>query len=314
MRTVTLATLLGFACAACGACGETPQLSPRHDTGPDAQAASTSNATPPAVASAEGADGRAEIVPTVAARNAVDPDAPDPEQRVKPARRAGDVEPEDGADVPPPTAEDRWMKAEQYDIDFDGKNLRTLRIGKPGWPEVLLLHGARFNCRTWLELGTLELLAKNGYRAVAIDLPGYGKSNEITTKMEEFLHVALPYLDLKHPVLVFPSMSGGFAFPFVIAHPEQIAGLVPIAPVAIDDYGAKLTGLTIPTLIVWGEADNVIPIAKAETLHLLLPKSEKLVLPKASHACYQDDPEGFHAGLLRFLKGIDPRPKPLLGR
>lgn len=39
-------------------------------------------------------------------------------------------------------------------------------------PDVLFLHGQAFTSRTWEALGTLALLAGEGYRAVAIDLPG----------------------------------------------------------------------------------------------------------------------------------------------
>ncbi|XP_010623717.1 protein ABHD14A isoform X3 [Fukomys damarensis] len=38
--------------------------------------------------------------------------------------------------------------------------------------EVLLLHGKAFNSHTWEQLGTLQLLSRRGYRAVALDLPG----------------------------------------------------------------------------------------------------------------------------------------------
>ncbi len=236
-----------------------------------------------------------------------DPAAPDPGARVQPVFRGGTAPPPSDE---PKDPEERWLQCERYDIDFNGQNLRTLRIGKPGWPEVLLLHGARFDSRTWLELGTLELLAKNGYRAVAIDLPGFGQSKQITVAPESFLWIALPFLDLKRPVVVFPSMSGTFAFPLLIDHPELLAGLVPIAPAGVPDFGARLTGLTLPALIVWGESDTVFPTSQAETLKRLWPRAEKLILPKASHACYQDDPEGFHAGLLAFLKKADWKAPP----
>jgi abhydrolase domain-containing protein 14 len=233
----------------------------------------------------------------------VDPDAPDPRQRVKPVWRGGKAP---APSETPPAADARWLQVEQHDIDFRGKNLRTLRVGKPGWPEVLLLHGARFDCRNWLELGTLEVLAAAGFRAVAIDLPGYGRSSGIVAKEEEFLWLALPMLDLKQPVVVFPSMSGRFAFPLIVDHPAALKGIVPIAPVGVNDWGPKIAGKELPALVVWGESDTVVPIQQAEMLRQLLPNSEKLILGKAGHPCYQDDPEGFHAGLLRFLAPFKP--------
>ncbi|CAM9847682.1 unnamed protein product, partial [Ectocarpus sp. 13 AM-2016] len=36
---------------------------------------------------------------------------------------------------------------------------------------VLLLHGAKFSAQTWQDLGTLSLLATNGFRVAAVNLP-----------------------------------------------------------------------------------------------------------------------------------------------
>lgn len=38
--------------------------------------------------------------------------------------------------------------------------------------QVVLLHGQAFTSQTWEELGTMALLATNGYQALAMDLPG----------------------------------------------------------------------------------------------------------------------------------------------
>lgn len=37
---------------------------------------------------------------------------------------------------------------------------------------VLLLHGKMFSSKTWMDLGTINLLSAMGFRTIAIDLPG----------------------------------------------------------------------------------------------------------------------------------------------
>jgi len=273
---------------------------------PPAANASGAAPPPPQVAPPAAKPGAAEITAQRTGEALDESDSADA-QGVPEAPRAGQVAPGPAAAPAAQPQVEKWMEVETWDVAYGGKKLRALRIGPPQGRAVLLLHGGRFNSRTWLELGTLEILAKNGFRAVAIDLPGFAKSADVVAKPEEFLHVALPILDLKKPVVLFPSMSGSFAFPEAVDHPGEIAGLVPVAPVEIEKWAPKLKGSPLPTLLFWGEKDKVIPIAQAELLVAALPNLKKVVLAGADHACYQDRPEEFHKALLAFLRSLDAK-------
>lgn len=91
---------------------------------------------------------------------------------------------------------------------------------------ILLLHGASFTAQTWYNLGTLSTLAMKGYRAMAIDLLGYGQLSTIPNiEPVSFIQELINTLQLDTPVIIFPSMSGSFSLPFLIAHPNQIKAL-----------------------------------------------------------------------------------------
>jgi len=170
---------------------------------------------------------------------------------------------------------------------------------------VLLLHGAAFHSGTWVELGTLDRLAREGVCVVAVDLPGYGRTPAGPDVDERsFLAELVDELDVGRPVIVSPSMSGRFGFPLVTGWPELVSGFVPVAPVGIAEHAARLDGLDLPALIVWGERDAVVPLAAADTLADHLPGSRKLVLEGARHPAYLDDPDTFHAELLDFVRGV----------
>jgi abhydrolase domain-containing protein 14 len=189
-------------------------------------------------------------------------------------------------------------------VEIGGSAVRVLEAGSASAPPILLLHGARYSSETWRELGTLELLARDGFHAVAVDLPGFGASPASNVPREELLGSLIDALHLDRPVVVAPSMSGEVALPLAAQHPEWIAGLVAIAPAGIERYADELAGSALPALIVWGSADDIVPLSEADRLAAALPNARKLVIEGAGHACYRDQPERFYAALAEFARGL----------
>ena len=118
------------------------------------------------------------------------------------------------------------------------------------------------------------------------------------------MEAVLDTLHLDRPVVLSPSMSGSFSFPLATQRPDRLRGYVPIAPVGIARYSSKFKQITVPTFIIWGTHDNVIPFDQAFALERGIPDSEILILEGARHPCYLDDPEIFHKGLLYFLEKL----------
>jgi len=191
---------------------------------------------------------------------------------------------------------------EETRVEVGGASIVALVAGPQDAPALLLLHGARFSSETWRELGTLEHLAGAGLKVVAVDLPGYGGSTRTELEAGLFLEQLVGALGLERPVVVAPSMSGAFAFPFVLDHGASCGGFVPVAPAAVSNYAARLGEIKVPTLVMWGTADSVFPVARAESLAAAIPDAELLLLEGAPHPAYLDQPDLFHERLLEFVR------------
>jgi pimeloyl-ACP methyl ester carboxylesterase len=189
-------------------------------------------------------------------------------------------------------------------VELQGHQIHLLTAGPEKGRAVLLLHGGKFNAGTWKKLGTLDVLADAGYRALAIDLPGSGKSPGWKLDTKTFLGELIALLDIGQPVLISPSRSGNMSFPLILDHPEKVSGWVPIAPVGAKEYASKLKESPIPALVIWGQRDQLFPPAMAKTLAAGFKTAEVVILPKAKHPAYLDQPDLFHAALLKFLAGL----------
>ncbi|KAM6169674.1 protein ABHD14A [Rhynchocyon petersi] len=172
--------------------------------------------------------------------------------------------------------------------------------------EVVLLHGKAYNSHTWEQLGTLQLLSQRGYRAVALDLPGFGNSapsEEAKTEAgrAELLQRVLQDLKVQNAVLVSPSLSGRYALPFLMRDHQKLHGFVPIAPTSTQNFTQEqYWAVKTPTLIVYGELDRILALESLRQLRHL-PNHSVVKLRDAGHACYLQKPQDFHHVLISFL-------------
>jgi pimeloyl-ACP methyl ester carboxylesterase len=60
-----------------------------------------------------------------------------------------------------------------------------------------------------------------------------------------------------------------------------------------------------PTLIVWGERDNTIPLSHGEAAHHAVPGSRLVTLPRAAHFPHLEDPEGLSEALREFIESTE---------
>ena len=73
---------------------------------------------------------------------------------------------------------------------------------------------------------------------------------------------------------------------------------------------ARIPGLRVPTLVLWGGRDRLIPPASAERFHREIRGSELVVFDVLGHVPQEEDPVATGAALARFLSRI-PSARPM---
>ncbi len=114
---------------------------------------------------------------------------------------------------------------------------------------VVLIHGDPGGVEDF-ELGAIEQLSKN-YHVIAVDRPGHGGSDRPTDQdasveyQATLLHSTLATLRITRPVLVGHSWGGSMALAYSLKFPEDVAGMVLIAPAAYPDAGNFLVRMAV---------------------------------------------------------------------
>jgi pimeloyl-ACP methyl ester carboxylesterase len=81
----------------------------------------------------------------------------------------------------------------------------------------------------------------------------------------------------------------------------------------IDVHGQRVSATdrlylleSMPTLIVWGERDNTIPLIHGRAAHEAVPHSHFQTLPDAAHFPHLEDPDGLSEALRKFMQATSP--------
>jgi len=70
------------------------------------------------------------------------------------------------------------------------------------------------------------------------------------------------------------------------------------------DSTADLSGLKVPTLVIHGEEDQLIPHAEAQSMAAAIPDAELLIVPGAGHMVNLENPELFNEAVRDFLESF----------
>jgi abhydrolase domain-containing protein 14 len=200
-------------------------------------------------------------------------------------------------------------------LNANGLSIRYWSGSKPdsNKASIVFFHGNAFSIDNWISIGTLDLVEKKGHVVYAIDLPAgrASKSDKIEKEKPSdyvpILEEIFSKLGIGNSpiVLVGPSLGGGFALAYGLAHPEALSALVLISPSTKSLDEEEFSKIEAPVLLIWGDKDDIFPLNDyGMRLKSEFPHSKLIILKGARHAAYLDKPEEFHELLLDFLDEV----------
>jgi pimeloyl-ACP methyl ester carboxylesterase len=118
-----------------------------------------------------------------------------------------------------------------------------VELNPEGQRTLVFIHGLGSYLKFWRY--QLDAFAAQGYRVIAVDLPGYGKSDKpgsfpyTMEAMADAVREVVQTLGIQKPVLVGHSMGGQTALSYAIRYPEEPGALVLTAPAGFEKFSWK---------------------------------------------------------------------------
>lgn len=170
----------------------------------------------------------------------------------------------------------RYPKALSKFITIDSARLHFVIKGT-GRP-VVFVHGNPGSCQDWTRLyGPIS----SHYCAFAFDRPGHGHSDrpnhrDITVEIQaRMLHDALKELNVERPILVGHSWGGALALAYSLEFPDDVSGLVLLAPAVYEGEDGVSFVSKLPALPIVGDLVNFLftPLIAAPVVRADLKKA-----------------------------------------
>jgi pimeloyl-ACP methyl ester carboxylesterase len=121
-------------------------------------------------------------------------------------------------------------------VTVDGGRLHIVEAGPADAPVVVLLHGAAGNLNDLRAALGAKLAAR--YHVILVDRPGHGwsdrpggRADATPARQAQLIHQALMKIGVTRAIFAGHSWSGALAPAYALAFPDEVAGLVLLAPV-----------------------------------------------------------------------------------
>lgn len=185
----------------------------------------------------------------------------------------------------------RTMDKHYYQYDAkqvrlpSGLNMAYRDVGE-GPQTLVMIHGLGSYLPVWNKL--IPSLS-SGFRCVALDLPGYGKSDAVAdsvsidffaSQVTEFIKA----LDLKNITLVGHSMGGQISIQVVLAGEVEVEQLVLLAPAGIETFSATEAA----QLKQWVSPASVLALADSQIARNFEINFYENQLPEDANFMYED--------------------------
>lgn len=145
-----------------------------------------------------------------------------------------------------------YLSPDDHILDLGDQRVRYRTTGPDDAPMVIMLHGFTDSLHTW------DAVADNledRFRVIRPDLPGHGLSGPnpdgdySNAALVSFVGAFIDAIDAQNPVLMGNSLGGLAAWRFAAQNPEQVSGLVLLAPGGVPYNGLGDTPVPVPAML-----------------------------------------------------------------